>query len=438
MIRLDFPVQCSIISSISGSKVDKPKFSFEPLIRYSYATVLFDSGADFSFNSTEFVPRLNVEPSTLRPSYVIEVANGKKVETDKIIHGCILELRDSMFITDLIPFCHGIFDVIMGMDWLSKHKAEIVCHEKVVRIHLASGEVNQCTSSFHGHNEPGVHAVFRQVVIVFFDGMLIYSKSKEDYEVHLKSIFSGDVANDNGIHVDSSKIEAAKNWKASKSPSEIRSFLGLAAGDVRKMILDEAHATRYSTYPRVDKMYHDMRDIYCGQVIIDRLTKSARFWVIREDYNMVDEIVERHGVPVSIISDRDGRFTLRFWQTLQEALGTRLDMSEVRFGKKSKLALRYVRLFELSSVHDTFHVLNLKKCLTDANLHVPLEEIKLDKTLRFVKEAAKIMNRMVKSLKCSRILIVKVRWNSTQGPKDSKKTKCPHLFVEQDIDGSTS
>ncbi|GJX49853.1 putative reverse transcriptase domain-containing protein [Tanacetum coccineum] len=69
-------------------------------------------------------------------------------------------------------------------------------------------------------------------------------------------------------------------------------------------------------------------------VIVDRLTKSAHFLAIREDYITkrlarlyIDEIVARHGVPVSIILDRDRRFTSRFWQTLQKALGTRLDMS---------------------------------------------------------------------------------------------------------------
>ncbi|GJR96878.1 putative reverse transcriptase domain-containing protein [Tanacetum coccineum] len=87
----------------------------------------------------------------------------------------------------------------------------------------------------------------------------------------------------------------------------------------------------------------------------------------------------------------------------------------VRFVKKGKLALRYVGLFEileriglvayrlrlleeLSSMHDTFHVSNLKKCLADANLHVPLDEIKVDKTLRFVKEPVEIMVREIKKL----------------------------------------
>ncbi|GJX00850.1 putative reverse transcriptase domain-containing protein [Tanacetum coccineum] len=106
----------------------------------------------------------------------------------------------------------------------------------------------------------------------------------------------------------------------------------------------------------------------------------------------------------------------------------------VRFGKKGKLAPRYVGPFEileridlvafrlrlpeeLNSVHDTFHVSNLKKCLADANLHVSLNEIKIDKTLRFVEEPVEIMDREVKSLKRSRIPLVKVRWNSKRGPE---------------------
>ncbi|GKF87273.1 hypothetical protein Tco_0258150, partial [Tanacetum coccineum] len=70
---------------------------------------------------------------------------------------------------------------------------------------------------------------------------------------------------------------------------------------------------------------------------------------------------------------------------------------------------------ELSSVHDTFHVSNLKKCLADANLHVPLNEIKIDKTLRFVEEPVEIMDREIKKLKHSKIALVKVRWDSKRG-----------------------
>ncbi|GJU28205.1 hypothetical protein Tco_1166826, partial [Tanacetum coccineum] len=106
----------------------------------------------------------------------------------------------------------------------------------------------------------------------------------------------------------------------------------------------------------------------------------------------------------------------------------------VRFRKKGKLAPRYVGPFEileriglvayrlrlleeLNSVHDTVHVSNLKKCLGNANLHVPLNEIKIDKTLRFVEEPVEIMDQGIKSLKCSRIPLVKIHLNSKHGPE---------------------
>ncbi|GKB74411.1 putative reverse transcriptase domain-containing protein [Tanacetum coccineum] len=128
--------------------------------------------------------------------------------------------------------------------------------------------------------------------------------------------------------------------------------------------------------------------------------------------------------------------------------------SVIRFGKKGKLAPRYVGPFEilerigpvayqlrmpeeLSGVHDTFHVSNLKICLADASLHVSLDEIRVDKTLRFIEEHVEIMYRKVKRLKCSRISLVKVRLISKRGPEftwereDYMKSKYPQLFVEQ-------
>ncbi|GJZ30330.1 putative reverse transcriptase domain-containing protein [Tanacetum coccineum] len=167
-------------------------------------------------------------------------------------------------------------------------------------------------------------------------------------------------------------------------------------GDVRTLIIDEAHKSKYYVHPRADKMYYDLRDRYWWPgmkkdidmyvskcltflkvkaehqrsfdllqqpeipkwkwegiamdfvtkllktssghdtiwVIVDRLTKSAHFLPMPEDYKVdrlaklyLNEIVARHGVPISIISNRDSRFTSRFWQSMQEALGTRLDIS---------------------------------------------------------------------------------------------------------------
>ncbi|GJT10451.1 putative reverse transcriptase domain-containing protein [Tanacetum coccineum] len=295
---------------------------------------------------------------------------------------------------------------------------------------------------------------------------------------------------------------------------------------------------------------------------MDLLTKYAYFQPMREDYKMdrlarlyLNEIAARHGVPISIISDRDSRFTSRFWQSTKEALGTRLDMSTayhpqtdgqsehtiqtledmlracvldfggswdvhlllvefsynnsyhssvesalfrlvmverdvptilwaevekcmpekilrgeplefsvgdyvllkvshwknvVRFGKKGKLAPRFVGPFEiiekvgpvaykldfpeeLNGVHDTFYVSNLKKCLADPTLQVPLDEIQVDAKLNFVEVPVEILEIEFKKLKRSRIAIVKVRWNSKRGleftweREDQMKLKYPHL-----------
>nr|GEV37345.1 hypothetical protein [Tanacetum cinerariifolium] len=132
-------------------------------------------------------------------------------------------------------------------------------------------------------------------------------------------------------------------------------------GDGRTLIMDEAYKSKYSVHPGADKMYYDLRDRYwwlgmkkdiAGYegmamdfvtklsrtssrhdtiwVIVDRLTKSAYFLLLRKDYKMdrlarlyLNEIVARHGMLISIISHRDSRFTSRFWQSMQEALGTR-------------------------------------------------------------------------------------------------------------------
>ncbi|GKG28789.1 hypothetical protein Tco_0416154, partial [Tanacetum coccineum] len=91
---------------------------------------------------------------------------------------------------------------------------------------------------------------------------------------------------------------------------------------------------------------------------------------------------------------------------------------------------------ELQGVHNTFHVSNLKKCLSDESLIIPLDEIQLDDQLHFIKEPVEIMGREVKRLKQSRIPIVKVRWNLRRGPKytwereDQMKSKYPHLFKQ--------
>nr|GEU30889.1 putative reverse transcriptase domain-containing protein [Tanacetum cinerariifolium] len=292
-------------------------------------------------------------------------------------------------------------------------------------------------------------------------------------------------------------------------------------GDLRTMIMHESHKSKYSIHSGSEKMYQYLKQLYwwpiikvniatyvsrcltCSKVkaehqkpsdtiwvIVDRLTKSAYFLPMREKDPIeklmklhMKEVVTRHGVPVSIISDRDGRFTSLFWQALHKALGTRLDMKVgdaqltcpeiihettekiiqiksriqaardrqksyadlkrkqmdfqvgdrvmlkvspwkrvVRFGKQGKLNPRYIRPF--------------KKCLSDESLAIPLDELRIDDKLHFVEEPVEIMDREIKQLKRSRIPIIKVRWNSKRGPEftwereDQFKQKYPHLFTK--------
>ncbi|GKB92747.1 putative reverse transcriptase domain-containing protein, partial [Tanacetum coccineum] len=91
---------------------------------------------------------------------------------------------------------------------------------------------------------------------------------------------------------------------------------------------------------------------------------------------------------------------------------------------------------QLGRVHNTFHVSNLKKCLSDESLVIPLEELHVDDKLHFVEEPVKVVDREIKQLKRSRIPIIKVRWNSKQGleftweREDQFKQEYPHLFTK--------
>nr|GEW81541.1 retrotransposon protein, putative, Ty3-gypsy subclass [Tanacetum cinerariifolium] len=106
-----------------------------------FATTLFDFGADYSFVSTTSIPLLGIEPSELGFRYETKISSGWLVEIDMVIKGCKLEIEGRVFDIDLIPFRHGSFDVIIGMDWLPNHKAKIIYHEKVVRIPLLDGKL---------------------------------------------------------------------------------------------------------------------------------------------------------------------------------------------------------------------------------------------------------------------------------------------------------
>ncbi|GJZ19006.1 putative reverse transcriptase domain-containing protein [Tanacetum coccineum] len=104
------------------------------LLNNRYASILFDTGADRSFVSTAFSSRIVITPTALDHDYNVELADGRIVGLNTIIRGCTLNLLNHPFNIDLMPIELGSFDVIIGMDWLAKYHAVIVCAEKIIRI----------------------------------------------------------------------------------------------------------------------------------------------------------------------------------------------------------------------------------------------------------------------------------------------------------------
>ncbi|GJQ91750.1 putative reverse transcriptase domain-containing protein [Tanacetum coccineum] len=104
------------------------------LLNQHLARVLFDSGADKSFVSISLASKLNIPPITIDTFYDIEMADGNLVSTNTVIQGAILTLLNQPFKIDLMPIKLGSFDVVIGMNWLSKYHARIICDEKVVHI----------------------------------------------------------------------------------------------------------------------------------------------------------------------------------------------------------------------------------------------------------------------------------------------------------------
>nr|GEX92876.1 putative reverse transcriptase domain-containing protein [Tanacetum cinerariifolium] len=637
-----------------------------------------ENAVEALFISYKFMPLLNVEPCIVNPGYVIEIADGDSVEVDKGCIGCprirllscvMRRELNKLIIKNLYPLLRidDLFAQLQGACYFSK-------------IDLWSGYYQLL---FMDLMNRVCKPYLDKFVIVFIDDILIYSKTKEEHEVHLKLVL--ELLRKEKLYAKFSKsgyyrcfianfpkiakpltFLTQKNqkceWGEKKEeafqtlknnlcdapilslPERIEDFIvyydasnqGLErlhgldqqmerkedenlyfmdriwvplVGDVRMVILNEAHKSWYSVHLGTDKMYHNQRDMYwwpgmkgdianyvskcltCVKVkaehqrplgllqqpeipewkwdnitmdlitklprsrsghdaiwvIVDRLTKSAHFLTMREDFSTekltrlyIDVIMARHRVPVSIISDRDGKFTSNFWQTVPKALGTRLDLSityhpqtdgqsertiqtledmlrtciidfggswdvhlplvefsynksyhssircapfEALYGRKCRSLMLWAEIEEgsligpelvlettdkvvmikeklkaardrqksyadkrpkslefemgpfeilkrigliayrlrlpeeLNSVHDTFHVSNMKKCLAVANLHAPLDEIKVDKTLRFVEEHVEIMDREIKNLKRIKIALVKVRWNSKRGPE---------------------
>ncbi|GJW77609.1 putative reverse transcriptase domain-containing protein, partial [Tanacetum coccineum] len=215
------------------------------------ARVLFDLGVDKSFISLSLASMLNILPITLDTTYDIEMADGNLVGTNTVIQGCTLILLNQPFKIDLMPIKIGSFDVVIGMDWLSKYHARIICDKKVVHI-LIDGETLIIREVFPEDlpSLPPVRQVEFQIDLIpraayrlapsemqeltDLSNVAITTESQDEdipktafrTRIMAKSRL-GHVIDSQGIYVDPAKIEAVKDWASPTTPTEIRQILRL-------------------------------------------------------------------------------------------------------------------------------------------------------------------------------------------------------------------
>nr|GEZ04459.1 reverse transcriptase domain-containing protein [Tanacetum cinerariifolium] len=379
------------------------------LLIHHPARTLFDSGADRSFVSISFAYMLNIMSITLDTTYNIKMVDGNLISTNTVIQGCTLTLLNQPFEIDLMPIKLSSFDVIIGMDWLSKYHAKIICDEKVIHIPIED-ETLIIRDEKRIENIP----VVREFPDVFPEELPgLPSVRQVEFQINLipgaapvarapyrlAPLEMQELSNQlqeladrcfisPRLHVDPSKIEAVKNWAYPTTHTEIRQFLGLA-GYYRRFIKDFSKIAKSLTIlTQKDKKFVWGKDqeiafsilkqklceapilalpkrnddfvVYCDasthaqtealkeeNVQAENLLGMEKAFEIRTDgtrciknqswlplfgnlRNLIMHESYKSEYSIHLGSDKmyqDLKKLYRFWQSLQNALGTQLDMS---------------------------------------------------------------------------------------------------------------
>nr|GEV50442.1 putative reverse transcriptase domain-containing protein [Tanacetum cinerariifolium] len=372
----------------------------------------------------------------------------------------------------------GSFDVIIGMDWLAKYRAVIVCDEKLVRIPFKNKTLIVYGDGSNQGNKTRLNIisctktqkyilkrchVFLEHVTTKKTEDKLEGKRLEDVPIvrDFPDIFPEDLPVLSPTRQELSEKgfirPSSSPWQASVLfvKKKDRSFLMcIDYQELNKLTMKN----RYPL-PRIGDLFDQLQgyniyskiDLQSGnkkehekhlKVILELLQKEelevrlTSLEIVQETTNKIVQIKQR----IQATRDRQKSYANLKRKLMEFQVEDRVVLKVspwkgvLHFGKRRKLNPRYVGPFKvlaivrsvayklelpqkLSRVHNTFHVSNLKKCYSDEPLAVPFDGIHIDDKLYFVEEPVEIMDQEVKRLKRSRISIIKVRWNSRRGPE---------------------
>nr|GEV53193.1 reverse transcriptase domain-containing protein [Tanacetum cinerariifolium] len=372
---------------------------------------------------------IDITPTTLENHYDIELANGKIIEVDTIIRGCTLNFMNHPFNIDLMPVPLGSFDVIIGMDWLTKYHGVIICDEKIIpQKYLSMG----C------------------------DVFLVHITTKE-----AKNKSEGKRLEDVPIVKDFLEV-FPEELLGIPPAQQIKFQIDLVPGyhqlRVREEdILKTAFRTRYGHYEfqvmpfglkNVPAVFMDLMNWV--NVVTDALSRKERIKPLRvralvmtiglnlpkqileaqtealKPKNLIAKDVGEHQKPFGLLVQPEilkwkwEKITMDFITKLPKTANS-YDTIWVIIDRLTKsahfLPMRKINPIEKLMKLYMKEVVTRHKCLPDESLVIPLEELRVDDKLHFMEELVEVMDCEIKQLKRSRIPIIKVRWNSKRGPE---------------------
>nr|GEX34278.1 reverse transcriptase domain-containing protein [Tanacetum cinerariifolium] len=446
------------------------------LLNKRYPKILFDTGADKSFVSTTFSASIDITPTTLENHYDVELDDKKIIGVNTIIRGCTLNFRNHPFNIDLMHVPLDSFDVIIGMDWLTKYHGVIICDEKIVRVpfgreitrvfvegcdfFLAHVTTNEAKDKSEGKRLEDVPIV-RDYPEVFPEDLSSIPPARQvEFQIDMV-LGAAPVAwapyrlapsemkelatqiNSKGIHVDPAKIDSIKDWASPKSPTKIRQFLGLA-GYYRRFIEGFSQIAKSVTKltqknikfdwgEKKEAAFQLIKQKLCSAPILALPKGSENIIVYYDTLHKGLEILEAQteALKPENLNSKDVGGMLRkdlpkekLEPQVEDAQLTGPEIIQettkkiIQIKSRIKAARERQKSYaDLKRKPIDFQVgdMVMFKCLSDKSLVIPLDELCIDDKLHFVEERVEIIDHEIKQLKKSRIPIIKVRWNFKQG-----------------------